>query len=278
MGELRVLRIFCLSLDKDVHRRDLMMNSFPILKDRIEFIPGLDGSQSPVKLPSWTFELNNHEKYDDHIRSSISALNHNLSNKELACVLGHMNIWKVISESKGNQPYLICEDDIHPKDEASFIEQTNNIISEMTTHDIVYLGYSSFQDQKRRCKLYTAMQRAWHWCKQRRYSGTLQSIVSYNLVRKASPRISLTKRHVLHAGQHWGAFCYLVTPDAARQLLALNANLSMTSDGTLRYANLSQAIPLYISKTSLVRVNSNLGSNIRTQEEHDSNFSKFKIT
>ena len=255
-----------------------MMSSFPILKERIEFIPGLDGSQSPVKPPSWTSDLNNHEKYDDHIRSSIPALNHNLSDKELACVLGHMNIWKVISESKGSQPCLICEDDIRPKDEASFIEQTNKIISEMAAQDIVYLGYSSFQDQKRRSKLFTTMQIAWHWYKQGRYSGTLQSIVSYNLVRKASPRMALNKRHVLHAGQHWGAFCYLVTPDSARQLLALNASLSMTSDGTLRYANLSQAIPLYISKNSLVRVNSNLGSNIRTQEEHDSNFSKFKIT
>jgi len=278
MGELSVERIFCLSMDKDMYRRDLMLSSFPLLKDRIEFIPGLDGNQSPVTPPSWTSNLNTHEKYDDSTRCSVSVLNHNLSDKELACVLGHMNIWKIISELNGNQPCLICEDDIHPKDEASFIDKTNEIISEMAAPEIVYLGFSSFQDQKQRSILFTAMQIAWHWCKQKRFSGTLQSIVSYNLVRKASPRITFNKRHVLHAGQHWGAFCYLVTPDSARQLLALNANLKMTSDGTLRYANLSQAIPLYISKTSLVRVNSELGSNIRTQEEHDSNFSKFKIT
>lgn len=277
MSTLNVNRIFCLSLDKDEHRRKRLLAAFPIIKDRIEFVSGLDGNLSPITVPSWISNLRPHQKYLSHVRSSVPVLNYTLSNKELACVLGHMQIWRDISELDNDRPCLVCEDDIFPNNAAAFIEIANNIIDQMKREEIVYLGYSSYRGESR-SKIYTLAQKLWHWFKQRRFSGSLQSTVSYNLVRKATPRTCIKSQLVLHAGLHWGAFCYLITRHSAKQLLALNANLEMTSDGTLRYANLSQAIPIYISKKSLVQVNTQLGSNIRTQEEHNSNFSKFKIS
>ena len=254
-----------------------MLSAFPTLKNRIEFVSGLDGNFSQIPIPPWISHLQPHEKYDSSVRSSVPVLNYTLSNKELACVIGHMQIWKKISELDNDKPCLICEDDIFPINEAAFLDSTNNIIDQMRREEIVYLGYSSFRGENQ-SKIYSLAQNFWHWFKQRRYTGSLQSTVSYNLVRKATPRTCIKSQLVLHAGLHWGAFCYLITRHSAKQLLALNAKLEMTSDGTLRYAILSKAIPIFISKQSLIQVNAQLGSNIRTQEEHNSNFSKFKIS
>jgi len=81
----------------------------------------------------------------------------------------------------------------------------------------------------------------------------------------------------MRAGQHWGAFGYLINRTSANHLVRLNKNLEMTSDGTFRYARLSNTMRMSVASRGLVIVESKYDSSIRSSAEQTENFANYEF-
>jgi GR25 family glycosyltransferase involved in LPS biosynthesis len=267
-----ISRIFCLTLEKDFSRREEFTKSFERFGIPIIFHFGIDGRNNEITIPSWLENIELHKCFNDDVRRTIGVLNKELTDAEKACAIGHLGIWNEIAQLEENQFYLVCEDDSIPKKPNEFIQQLNSIKSEINDTDFVYCGYLTSNEGVRKSTIFHLF---WHWLKRKQWSPNLYSKVQYNSSVNSSPRRVLNKNHIQKAGMHWGAFGYLLTPKIARELLALNCQIKMTSDGTLRYARLCELIPMYIAKNGIIIVNKEHPSNLRSVSEHENNFNIF---
>jgi GR25 family glycosyltransferase involved in LPS biosynthesis len=264
--------IFCLSLERDILRREHFKNAFGRFGIPLTFHLGIDASKNKIEIPYWLEQIKTHKLYSDEIRRSIAVLNKDLTKAEKACAIGHLGIWYEISQMKENQFYLVCEDDAVPKNSIEFIQQLNLVISEINYSDFTYCGYiTSKGDVSKK----TSLHLFWHWFKQQQWKSNLNTKVKFNLSTVSLPKKVLFKKHIQKAGMHWGAFGYLITPKIAKELISLNCDLKMTSDGTFRYALLCNLMPMYVAKKGIIIVNKNHPSNIRSISEHEDNFKNF---
>ena len=180
-----------------------------------------------------------------------------------------MEIWKTVSDFSHDLPVLVCEDDAEPKNSLSFGSQLQAISDEMRPFESVYLGYSSgLQDTRS----WWYLRYAWHFIKRMQFLPSQNRDFQFNRSMLVAPTRRFRGKSLKRAGQHWGAFGYLLTREVAKNLLTLNKDLEMTSDGTMRYAVLSGAIRVSVAHPGLIYVNSEYPSNIRTAEEHAKNF------
>jgi GR25 family glycosyltransferase involved in LPS biosynthesis len=270
---MRIEKIFCLSLKKDSHRRVNFSDNFQKLNIPIEFHFGVNGNEREVALPSWLSQFGEHNKYNEFIREKIHVLNTELSNSERACVVGHMEIWKKISEFNGNSFFLICEDDaiIHN------IKYAKNTIKNLGKvkigEGLIYFGYTTSNisyNFKNSLKNFCYLCLRFFLKK-----GSLKRVkINENILGNAYYRI---QDNLKYAGQHWGAFGYAITPKIAKELLSLNSKLTMTSDGTIRYARLNELFPMYVISPGIISVDQTMKSNIRSAENQAWCFENFEF-
>ena len=264
-------QIICLSLKSDTDRRKKFIDVFSDCNIPITFHDGIDGRQQRPTVPDWVSLISHSPLYSSSLRSSLPVLNQTITDTELACVLGHMEIWKQVAEAPHNDYFLICEDDAEPKTRSSFSSSLDLILTEMTSNEFVYLGYSSGLIDKRN---YRTLRWIWHFLKNTMMCPTLEKRFQFNRSMRIAPTNQFRRKHLKRAGQHWGAFSYLINSQIATILLELNRDLEMTSDGTFRYAALVSAIKTSVASPGLIIVDGEFQSNIRSQEEHERSFAK----
>lgn len=268
-------KIFCLSLEKDLSRRHNFIQNFSKLGMPIEFHFGIDGNQMSVEQPKWLANKIPHLKYNKDIIKSIEVLNVSLSNPEKACALGHIEIWNKIKDLNKDYYYLVCEDDSVISNMQIAKETLENLKNEKVPNGIIYFGYTTSKPEK--SMRIILKKYAFKILKTCCFKGS-KCRVLFNELTIDQPTKIRGKHLIMRSGQHWGAFAYAITPDIANQLIMLNKDLIITSDGTFRYVRLAEIFPVYVLKNGLIRVDKTIKSNIRSEENQNYCFANFDFS
>lgn len=272
---MKIEKILCLSLPEAEGRRESFRSSFDTLGIPIHFIEGINGKKDPVFPPTWLSSFKPHVKYQDELRRSSPVLNVTLSKTEKACAIGHLKMWKLVAEHEGDEYFLICEDDAVPIEVNSFPFDFRALCDEIVGNQLVYLGYT---DNTQSNKIDFSWPAKYLWHKVKRFpTSSLKNRFAFNTSVHVRPMKILGKRRLKSAGQHWGAFAYLLNSTVANELIRLNLKLHMTSDGTMRYARLSDSFNISVASPGLVFVDESFGSYIRSEQEHEENFKKLRF-
>jgi GR25 family glycosyltransferase involved in LPS biosynthesis len=271
---MRVDKIFCLSLEKDAYRRANFLQNFSPLDIPIEFHYGIDGNVINLVHPNWLENITNHTKYNREIIKSIGVLNVSLTNPEKACALGHMEIWNKIKYLNKDSYYIVCEDDSIISEIEIAKETIRNINVAKVTNGLIYFGYTTSRQQT---SLRTLIRnRIFNILKTFCSKGS-RCRVLMNEVTITEPMKIKGEDLLMYSGQHWGAFAYAITPDIANQLLMLNKELIITSDGTFRYARLAEIFPVYVLRKGIITVDKSIKSNLRTSDNQKWCFDNFEF-
>jgi GR25 family glycosyltransferase involved in LPS biosynthesis len=273
MKGTRLIEIICVSL-KDSHRKSGFKKAFSNASKPIRFIDATDGRYCAPELPSWLSEIESHPKYSSELRREIPVLNYDLNTRELACAISHLRVWQMVSEFDHDDYVLVCEDDAVPKNTESFERDLQCLLDEMINGEFVYVGYTGGLRETRK---FWILRVIWHFFKRFPIFYSLQNTFRFNRSVAVSRRRRFGKKHVMHAGQHWGAFGYLINRISANHLLRLNRDLEMTSDGTFRYARLSNTIQMSVATVGLIIVDSEYPSFIRSRTEQTENFANYEF-
>jgi GR25 family glycosyltransferase involved in LPS biosynthesis len=273
---MRNIKIICLTLPKDNVRRDMFLKNFSCLGIPIEFHFGVDASAEKVNIPQWLQHRNLHPSYSEKSRCSIPELSDDLSPPNIACAIGHLEIWRKVESMPSGDFCLICEDDsilVQDFDVKGVLEE----ILEMTDTDLfIYLGFITQKDKRSKISKIIGIIRSllamkfWTNYKQKRL--LINRILIQDPFRSHNKSFGMYK-----AGLHWGGFGYLITPGIATELIELNREIKMTSDGTFRYARLLNLFKMLVIIPGLIRVNVNVDSNIRSKEENNSVFNDYEF-
>jgi GR25 family glycosyltransferase involved in LPS biosynthesis len=266
--ELRLRRIFCISL-LDSSRRLGFLSAFSSLSIPIDMIDATDGRFKKPEIPEWLQLFEPHPRYSAELRKEVPQLNCQLSNRELACTISHMRVWRTIAAFNHDDYVLICEDDAIPKNISNLESSLSLALKEMKNGEFVYVGYTGGLQNTRK---FWPLRVVWHFLKQFPVYSSLQKTFRFNRSVFVTRMPRMGKTHLMKAGQHWGAFGYLINRKSAFELLRLNKDLEMTSDGTFRYAQLSGSIRMSVLRTGLIIVDGGYPSEIRSCVEHASNF------
>lgn len=271
--EAQLRNIYCISLE-DSDRKQGFLEAFKPLSIPINFIQATDGRSRKPVAPDWLHNLEIHKNYSSNLRKEIPVLNYELSSRELACAISHLRVWHTVANFNHEDYVLVCEDDAIPRNIESFEHDLNEILDEMKTGEFVYIGYTGGLSEKR--KLWP-LRVVWHFIKRFPIYGSLPNRFRFNRSVLVSRKRRIGKNHIMRAGQHWGAFGYLINRTSANHLVRLNKNLEMTSDGTFRYARLSNTMRMSVASRGLVIVESKYDSSIRSSTEQTENFENYEF-
>ena len=73
----------------------------------------------------------------------------------------------------------------------------------------------------------------------------------------------------MRAGLHWGGHAYLLNGKGAKALMDCNYHLRFLPDEAMRFACLDGKIEVAISQKKYFGCDTNFGSSLRSQEDHD---------
>jgi len=96
-----------------------------------------------------------------------------------------------------------------------------------------------------------------------------------NLILLGKARLHRQSRFFYHAGMTWGGHAYLLNREGARKLLSYNENLRFLPDETFRYAILDGQFSAGMSKVKYFGCDTQFGSALRSQEDHDAHHEMF---
>jgi GR25 family glycosyltransferase involved in LPS biosynthesis len=262
--KLKFEGIYCLSLKDDEFKRQEFLRQFNNIDIPIEVQYGIDGRiiekfQLPVLNKAFARESNAYIK-------EFGFFSNSLTNSEIACAKGHMQIWEKISKAPTGSVFLVCEDDARIKGDIDFIKTIDKVITQMNVDYFVYCGYLNWKNKQKMFRVFLNIKNIVKYV-YRRYIK-LDFFACAKLISNLD-RLNLFNQSFFKSGMNWGAFAYLCTPEVATKLISLNQNFDFTSDGTFRYGMLRKELKCYNVYPGIFNVDFNLKSSIRSNEDQE---------
>jgi len=269
------LRAYCVNLPSDEARRDHCIREYQKAGIIYEFIEAIDGREQDVQ-PNPAQSVEQQKRWDniDNTALSIGFFNRGTNSAERACAKSHALAWKRISDvadAEQHVYFMVNEDDFNVLELVGLDEAIAE--TQQLNFDMFYLGYRGGNYRKSRPK--ERLQRIWHRMKWLLSDKSDVAKFRKNLILLGKARVHRQSRFFYHAGMTWGGHAYLLNRAGARKLLSYNENLRFLPDEAFRYAILDGQFSAGMSKVKYFGCDTQFGSALRSQEDHDAHHEMF---
>lgn len=273
-----ITKAFCINLVSAYNRREHCAQEYSKTTIEYEFFNAIDGRvQNIQSAPPCSKTQEDHWNLINETALTFAFFNRETNSAERACALSHLQVWKKISDVSdefANSYFMVNEDDFNVLN----TEGLADALGELQTLDfeMVYLGYRGGKTKPMSVK--TTLQKLWHIVKFALSQKTNEEKFRRNLVLWGKPRKFRRSKFFLHAGMTWGGHAYLLNRAGARKLISYNENLRFLPDEVFRYAILDGNLKAAQSKVKYFGCDTKFGSDLRSQEDHDTHHQLFPST
>jgi len=133
----KLLPIICINLERREDRKNNMIKMFEKRNIKnYEFFKAVDCKEL---------------KPSAYIKKLFEGNRNNYNKAIIACCLSHINVWKKLLDDPNNDAYIILEDDVDIVDNFDYF---NMQLSNMQSHDIIYLGYFKVNKKIKKVSLF----------------------------------------------------------------------------------------------------------------------------
>ena len=264
-----IIKAYCINLASESNRRLHCEREYRKTDIPCEFLEAVDGRIADIQPdPPLNKAQEDRWKLIDETALTLSFFNRSTNSPERACALSHFNAWKKISEVSDELKdsfFMVNEDDFN----VLTTEGLSEAIEELHTldFDMVYLGHRGGEFTPPSLK--ARLQRVWHRIKFAFSQKTTEDKFRRNLVLLGRTRVDKRSKYFHHSGMTWGGHAYLLNRRGALKLMSYNENLRFLPDEAFRYAILDGNFKVGMSKIKYFGCDTQFGSALRSQEDHD---------
>lgn len=272
------LKAYCINLPSEEGRRQHCQSEYEKAEIDFEFIPAVDGRVEDVRRdePQGKAQADWWSKIDQ-TAMSLAFFNRGTNSPERACALSHYNVWELISkvdEVRADEYFMVNEDDFNVITTKGLAEALNELKS--LKLDMVYLGHRG--GEYKPPTVHRLLQKIWHQCTWIVSRKTETKRFRRNLVLHGTTEALKGSEFFYRAGMTWGGHAYLLNKSGAQKLMRFNENLRFLPDEAFRYAILDGDFEVGMSKVKYFGCETDFGSALRSQEDHDAHHQLFPST